>query len=279
MFSALAGPVSFMLDNVTPVILTYNESANIARTLDSLRWAGAVVVLDSGSKDETKEITSAYPNVKWFERSFDSYQAQWEYAVRETGISTDYVLALDADMEVTPAFIDELRTIFLPGGFAGGDVPFIYSYYGRPLVGSLYPNQIRVFRPDAVTITQVDHTQHFSVKGRVHKFRNRIIHDDRKPLEHWVASQLSYQVLNDEAVVGNGGEIQGGGFKYSLRRAGIMPPLVGLIAYVRSGGPFGGAASARYAYERMVCEGLLAIRIMNRRLKAKEQNVRDSGNN
>jgi glycosyltransferase involved in cell wall biosynthesis len=268
-----------MLDSVTPVILTYNESANIARTLDSLRWAGSVVVLDSGSKDETKEIAGRYPNVKWFERAFDSHQAQWEYAVRETGIATDYVLALDADMEVTPEFIDELRKIFLPGGFAGGDVPFIYSYYGRPLVGSLYPNQIRVFRPDAVTITQVDHTQHFAVSGPVHKFRNRIIHDDRKPLERWVASQLSYQVLNDEAVVGNGGEIRGGGFKYSLRRAGIMPPLVGLIAYVRSGGPFGGAASARYAYERMVCESLLAIRLMNRRLKAKEQNVRDSGNN
>jgi glycosyltransferase involved in cell wall biosynthesis len=265
-----------MLDQVTPVILTYNESANIARTLDSVGWASSVVVLDSGSKDETREIAGRYPNVKWFERTFDSHQAQWEHAVRNTDIQTEYVLALDADMEVTPAFLAELQETFLPGDFAGGEVPFVYSYYGTPLVGSLYPNQIRVFRPELVTITQVDHTQHFAVNGRVHKFRNRIIHDDRKPLERWVASQLSYQVLNDNAVVEEGRESS---LKYALRRAGVMPPLVALIAYLRSGGPFGGAASARYAYERMVCESLLAIRLMNRRLQANEQNVRNSGNN
>lgn len=265
-----------MLDKVTPVILTYNEAPNIGRTLESLRWAETVVVLDSGSTDETKEIASRYENVSWFERSFDSHQRQWEYAIRKTGISTEYVLALDADMQVPADFRDELLNKFLPGSFAGGDVPFVYSYYGRTLAGSLYPNQIRVFRPVDVVVTQVDHTQHFAVQGTVYKFRNRIIHDDRKPLERWVAAQLSYQVLNDEAINGNGGQSR---LKYSLRRAGIMPPMVGLFAYLRAGGPFCGAASARYAYERMVCESLLAIRLMNRRLKAKEENVRDSGNN
>ena len=264
-----------MLDSITPVILTYNEAPNIGRTLDALRWAGSVVVLDSGSTDETKEIAGRYENVKSFERAFDNHQAQWAYAIRETGIVTEYVLALDADMEVTSAFKDELEEKFLPGNFAGGEVPFVYSYYGRNLTGSLYPNQIRVFRQQDVVITQVDHTQHFAVPGTVYKFRTRVVHDDRKPLERWVASQLSYQVLNDEAI-GNG---ESNRFKYSLRRTGLMPPMVALLAYLRSGGPFGGAASARYAYERLVCESLLAIRLMNRRLQTKEKNVRDSRNN
>lgn len=264
-----------MIDSITPVILTYNEAPNIGRTLDALRWAGGVVVLDSGSTDETKEIATRYANVKWFERAFDKHQAQWEYAIHETGISTEYVLALDADMEVTLAFKEELKEKFLPGKFSGGDVSFIYSYYGRNLTGSLYPNQVRVFRRQDVLVTQVDHTQHFAVRGPVYKFRSRLIHDDRKPLERWVASQLSYQVLNDEAIV-NGRSNQ---LKYSLRRTGLMPPMVALLAYLRSGGPFGGAASARYAYERLVCESLLAIRLMNRRLQTKEKNVRDSGNN
>jgi glycosyltransferase involved in cell wall biosynthesis len=264
-----------MLETITPVVLTCNEEPNIGRTLDALRWARTVVVLDSGSTDKTKEIVGGYENVQWFERAFDNHQAQWDYAIRQTGIDTEYVLALDADMEVSPAFRDELVETFLPGNFAGGEVPFIYSYYGRHLVGSLYPNQIRVFRVQDVVVTQVDHTQHFAVTGAVYKFRNRVIHDDRKPLERWVAAQLSYQVLNDEAI-GNGGSSR---LKYSLRRTGLVPPMVGLLAYLRSGGPFGGAASARYAYERMVCESLLAIRLMNRRLQAKENNVRDSRNN
>lgn len=263
-----------MLEKITPLILTYNEAPNIGRTLDELRWAETVIVLDSGSTDETKQIALQYGNVKWCERPFDNHRAQWEFAIRNTGISTEYVLALDADMQITQAFREELLQTFLPGKFAGGDVPFVYSYYGRHLAGSLYPNQIRVFRPQDVVVTQVDHTQHFAITGTVYKFRNRVIHDDRKPLERWVAAQLSYQVLNDEAI-GNG---RPGRLKYSLRRTGLVPPMVGLLAYLRAGGPFGGAASARYAYERMVCESLLAIRLLNRRLKEKEQDVRDSRN-
>jgi hypothetical protein len=41
-----------------------------------------------------------------------------------------------------------------------------------------------------------------------------------------------------------------------------------LLAYLRAGGPFRGAAAARYAYERAVCESLLAIRVLNARLRA-----------
>ena len=263
-----------MIDNITPVVLTYDEASNIGRTLDRLDWAASVVVLDSGSTDETKEIALSHPNVKWFERSFDNHQAQWTHAIHNTGITTEYVLALDADMQLTDEFEKELQEIFLRGDFAGGDVSFVYCYYGRPLSGSLYPNQVRVFRRLDVLISQVDHSQHFAVKGPVYKFRNRLIHDDRKSLERWVAAQVSYQELNDQAIR-NGGSSR---FRDYLRRSGLMPPVIGLFAYLRSGGPLGGAASARYAYERMVCESLLAIRLMNRRLKKREDDVRDSRN-
>ena len=264
-----------MLDTITPVILTYNEAPNIGRTLDALTWAATVVVLDSGSTDDTKHISSRYENVKWCERAFDRHKTQWEHAIQQTGISTEYVLALDADMQVTPAFMDELRDKFLPGRFAGGDVPFAYCYYGRSLSGSLYPNQIRLFRSRDVQISQFDHTQRFAVAGEVYRFRNRVMHDDRKPLEQWVAAQVSYQKLNEEAIGKNGGS---GRFRDYLRRAGLMPLVVGLLAYARAGGPFGGAAAVRYTYERIVCESLLAIRIMSVRLQEKENDVRDSRN-
>ena len=45
-----------MLDTITPVILTYNEDANIARVLESLKWAKDIVVVDSYSTDETLNI-------------------------------------------------------------------------------------------------------------------------------------------------------------------------------------------------------------------------------
>ena len=44
-----------MIDRITPVILTFNESPNIARTLGKLAWAGDVIVVDSHSDDDTLE--------------------------------------------------------------------------------------------------------------------------------------------------------------------------------------------------------------------------------
>src|SRR5712691_910459 len=89
------------LKEITPVVLTFNEEANIGRTLESLRWATSVVVLDSGSADATEWSAKGFPNVAWHLRQFDKHLAQWEYGIHQTGITTDYVLALDADMQVS----------------------------------------------------------------------------------------------------------------------------------------------------------------------------------
>src|SRR3982074_680893 len=98
-----------MLENITPVVLTYNEAPNIGRTLDALGWARAVVVLDSGSTDKTKEIVSSYANAQWFERAFDNHQAQWQYRMPRAAIDAKDPLALENVMEITPAFKNELK--------------------------------------------------------------------------------------------------------------------------------------------------------------------------
>ena len=50
-----------MLQEITPVLLTYNEAPNLARTLSMLGWAKDVVVVDSGSDDETLAIARRHP--------------------------------------------------------------------------------------------------------------------------------------------------------------------------------------------------------------------------
>jgi glycosyltransferase involved in cell wall biosynthesis len=255
------------LEQVTPVVLTYNEEPNVGRTLDSLRWAHTVVVLDSGSTDQTESIARAFENVVWCERTFDTHVAQWEYGIRQTGITSEYVLALDADMQVTDEFLQELENNFPYGQTVGGITPFEYRYHGRALAGSLCPPQLRLFRHDEVGISQPDHTQRFSVSGEIYRFRNRLVHDDRKPVDRWVASQVAYQLLNEQEL-SNGRRQR---LRDHLRRAGLMPPIVGALAYLRAGGPFKGAAAARYAYERMTSESILAVRLMDARLQKKSE--------
>jgi glycosyltransferase involved in cell wall biosynthesis len=58
-----------MLNQITPLILTFNEAPNIARTLSKLAWARDVVIVDSHSTDGTREIAAAaHPGVRWFPR-------------------------------------------------------------------------------------------------------------------------------------------------------------------------------------------------------------------
>lgn len=47
-----------LFDQITPVILTYNEAPNIERALEQLRWARDIVVVDSFSNDATLESIS-----------------------------------------------------------------------------------------------------------------------------------------------------------------------------------------------------------------------------
>ena len=49
-----------LADQITAIILTYNEEDNIARTLDQLTWARQVLIVDSGSIDDTLEIVRRF---------------------------------------------------------------------------------------------------------------------------------------------------------------------------------------------------------------------------
>jgi len=241
---------------VTPVVLTYNEAPNIARCLDALHWARRVVVVDSGSTDGTLEILARYPNAAVFFRTFDDFKQQTEHGIEHA--DTEYVLPLDADMVVRPALLAEIEGPFLGGGYAGGLLHFEYRVFGRPLLGSLYPSQYRIFRRAAGTVI---------VDGPTYRFAERLVHEDRKSVERWIHSQIGYS-RHEQARIAGAGQAS---LKDRLRRTGLMPLASGALAYVRAGGPLRGGAALCYAYERVVFECLLAMRLMG------EGSERDGG--
>jgi glycosyltransferase involved in cell wall biosynthesis len=249
--------------SVTPLVLTYNEEPNIRRTLESLCWAERVVVLDSHSTDATESIARSFVNVDWQVRRFDCHRSQWEHGVRNTGIETPFILALDADMSVPITFVDELAQHFVPGNYTGAVVSFEFRILGQPLVGSIYPAQLRVFRRESVAVSQQGHTQEFSIKGSLYNFKSSLVHDDRKGLERWVSSQAAYSALEEQRLAAAGVHR----WRDRLRELGLMPLIAGGLAYVRAGGPLRGAAAVRYACERTTFECLLAIRLMSSRLE------------
>ena len=84
------------------VIITHNEEANIARTLESVKplvcdGKGEIIVVDSGSTDRTVEIAQSF-GAKVFVEDWKGYAAQKNSAIDKA--SGDWILSLDADEEV-----------------------------------------------------------------------------------------------------------------------------------------------------------------------------------
>ena len=92
--------------SLSVAIVAMDEEANIGRTLASVRWADEIVLVDSGSKDRTREIAHEH-GARVVEEPWRGYVAQKQYAVELC--TKDWVLLLDADEEVSPELAEEIR--------------------------------------------------------------------------------------------------------------------------------------------------------------------------
>lgn len=253
-----------MLDRITPVLLTFDEAPNIGRTLEGLRWAREVVVLDGGSSDGTPGIVASFPNARLATRRFDSHAAQWNHAVHETGIRTPWVLALDADYRVEPPFVEELRSLVPPADVHGYSASFVYCVHGRPLRGALYPPVTVLFRREPASYQQDGHTQRVRLPGRVVPLREKLLHDDRKPLGRWLASQDRYMRLEAEKLAG--ADSRSLAFVDRVRRLALPAPFLVFAWWLVRGGVRDGRAGLHYAWQRTLAEALLALRLVDLRL-------------
>lgn len=255
-----------MLSQITPVILTYNEAPNIGRTLEALRWARAVVVVDSRSSDATTAIARSFPNVRMFERPFDDHATQWNFAVSQTGIATPWILALDADYVLPPELVEELRALEPPADVAAYRTAFTYWVFGSPLRGSAYPPVVTLFRAGRGRYRQDGHTQRIAVDGEIRDLVHRIRHDDRKPFRRWMAAQLRYSRLEAAKLLAT--PLAQLDTADRLRRLVVIAPIVmpPYCLFVK-GNALDGVGGLYYAAQRTVAELLLSARLVARMLR------------
>lgn len=254
-----------MLDQITPVVLTYNEAPNIGRNLERLAWAREIVVVDSGSDDDTAAIVGRFANARIVTRPFDSHAQQWTFAIHQTEVVTPWVLRLDADYIVPQATIDEIARL-APGADIGGyRATFDYCIDGHRLRGSLYPALPVLFRRDRVRFVQDGHTEKAEVDGAVASLRGRIDHDDRKGLDRWLVSQFRYQRREVEKLVSTPWAQLSWGDRCRLTRV-LGPPLVFLYCLFGKGLILDGWPGWFYALQRTTADLILSMLLIQRDL-------------
>jgi len=249
-----------MLDQITPLILTYNEAPNIGRSLAGLSWARDVVVVDSFSDDDTVTIANSVPQVRVFQRAFDCHRNQWEFGLKETGISTPWVLALDADYVLSEEFIRELKNLVPDPQTAGYRVNFVYCIKGRKLRSGIYPPVTVLYRREAATYVQDGHTQRIALAGAIEELRAPIFHDDRKSLKRWFNAQAKYTELEAQKLrAADPAQLN---LADRLRRWRIIvPPVMLVYCLIVRGGILDGWAGFYYAFQRAMAEAMLSHRL------------------
>lgn len=250
---------------ITAVLLTFNESPNIARTLSRLTWVAEIVVVDSGSTDDTVAIAAAHPRVRVITRPFTTHAEQWNFAVHDTGVATEWVLALDADFVLTDALVSELQALEPGDATDGYWAAFDYCIGGRALRGAAYPPIVVLYRRALARYEQDGHAQRVRVAGRLGWLSGHIHHDDRKPLSQWLAAQARYMRLEVEKLTGTPSAALSR-IDRLRRLLVVMPPAMFVYCYVVRGGALDGLAGLYYALQRSAAELILSMYLVEHRL-------------
>ncbi|MCW5550908.1 MAG: glycosyltransferase family 2 protein [Verrucomicrobiae bacterium] len=254
-----------MLEGISALILTFNESPNLRRTLERLTWATEVVVVDSFSTDDTLAVARSFASVRVVQRPFDTFAGQCNFGLDH--VRTPWVLSLDADYVLTEELVAELRSLQPAPDVAGYTAAFIYCIHGRPLRASLYPPRTVLYRRELARYHNEGHGHRVQIDGPVQALRARILHDDRKPLDRWLAEQNRYAVREAEHLLKTPvGELNGAD---RLRRKVVLAPwLVLLYTLFGKGLILDGWPGWYYVLQRTLAEMILSLRLLEEKLKS-----------
>ena len=249
------------LNDVTPLLLTYDEESNICRALACLAWAKQIIVVDSGSSDRTVELATSFSNVSVCTRAFDNHTAQWNFGLEQ--IKTPWALTLDADYMCPESLSAELAKL-VPEHNAYR-AQFRYCIDGKPLRGSLYPPRVVLFRTELFRYRPDGHTQTLDIKESAGELNSIILHDDRKPLSRWLAAQNKYADLEVAKLLA--APLSTLEWKDRLRRRILwMPLLTCSYCLLYKSLWLDGWPGIYYTFQRVYAEFLLSLKLLAKAL-------------
>lgn len=185
---------------VSVLILTFNEAANLPACLDALSWCDDILVLDSGSSDESVGLAQSRGARVLF-RPFDDFARQRNFGLENGNFRHDWVLHLDADEVVTPELAAALETLEARPEIDAYRLPSRLMLYGCWLrYAGMYPTyQVRLGRRDVLRFNQIGHGQREDLApDRVSLLDEPYLHYSfARGMKAWLQRHIQY--ANDEA--------------------------------------------------------------------------------
>jgi glycosyltransferase involved in cell wall biosynthesis len=218
--------------NISVIITTFNEEANIRRCLDNLDGFGEIIVVDSFSNDRTLEIAREFPATV-YTRAYRSAADQKNWALERA--RNDWVLILDADERATEGLIREIDTLG-DNGAAGYWIRRDSHYLGGPIrhCGWQRDKVLRLFRRSAGHYVEREVHEEVKLDSRAPVLTQR--------LEHFPYAKVEqhFRKIDEYSTRGARDYIEGGG-RHPLMNMLLHPPFRFLRMYLLQRGILDGS--------------------------------------
>ncbi len=159
-------------------VVTLNEEANLRRCLAGVAdLATEIIIADSGSTDGTRAVADSF-GAAWHERAWTGFADQKNFALSKC--TQPWVLCLDADEEVSPELLEQIRDLLHrdPAEVSGAHFPRLSRFLGRWIRhGDWYPDrQLRLFRRERGRFAGEAGHDHAEVDGEVIGLSGDLLH-------------------------------------------------------------------------------------------------------
>jgi glycosyltransferase involved in cell wall biosynthesis len=184
-------------------VITRDAAAELAECLASARFAAELVVVDSGSRDDTVEIARRF-GARVIAREFDGFGAQKQFAVLQA--ANDWVLCVDADERVTPELAASIAAALASPRAAAYAMARRNRFLGRWLAhGEGYPDwNVRLFDRRRARWTDDPVHEHVVATGGVARLDGDLLHSSAESIDAYIAKQNRYTTVQAQAMHARG---------------------------------------------------------------------------
>ena len=173
---------------MSAVIITHNAAGQLADCLNSLSFVSEILILDSGSDDETENIAASY-KARFERQDWLGYGPQKQKAVELA--NNDWVLCLDADECVSKELASSIQTELKNPSYQAYQFPRCNRFMGRWLKhGEGYPDiSLRLFDRRVASWSKDEVHEVVQTEVPVGTLIGDLLHDSASSLDDYLAKQ------------------------------------------------------------------------------------------
>ncbi len=175
-----------MASKLTVIVPTFNEEANLRDCLNSIKWADAILVVDSFSTDNTLSIAKEFTdNILQHEYVNSATQKNWVIPQ----VKTEWIMVLDADERVTPELEKRIKNILASDPpYNGFYIKRMTIFFGRMIqhCGWHKDYLIRLWRNGKGRYEELEVHADVIIDGRIDTIHEYLLHDSYRSLDHYL---------------------------------------------------------------------------------------------